>query len=133
MTGVQVHTMVTRRRLTARHGELVVLLELHPEGIDARSLAELLYGEPGHETAVRAELHRLRAIVGEALRTRPYRLDGVGSDLAELRRCLDDGRHAAARELDRGPLLPGSKVPAIVRERTRLVARLQAHDPAAVD
>jgi len=56
---VELHTAVTRRRPTARHSELAVLLELHPDGVDARSLAELLYGEPGHETAVRAELHRL--------------------------------------------------------------------------
>jgi len=44
----------------------------------------------------RVELHRLRAILGEALRTRPYRLDGVSSDLADLRRCLDEGRPEAA-------------------------------------
>lgn len=125
---VQLLTAITRRLLTARHGELVVLLELHPEGIDARSLAELLYGEPGHETAVRAELHRLRAIVGDALRTRPYRFDGVGSDLADLRRYLDEDRLEAAREHYPGPLLPHSKVPAIAGERSRLAARLQAAD-----
>ena len=112
---VQLHTAVTRRSLTARHGELVVLLALHPEGIDARSLAELLYGEPGHETAVRAELHRLRAIVGEALERGPTAWTVSSSDLADLRRCLDEGRLAAARELYPGPLLPGSTVPTIVR------------------
>ncbi len=122
---VQLNTAVTRRRLTARHSELVALLELHPDGVDARSLAELLYGEPGHETAVRAELHRLRAILGEALRTRPYRLDGVDSDLTDLRRCLDEGRREAAQELYRGPLLPGSKVPAIAGERARLAVQMQ--------
>ncbi len=123
---VELHTAVTRRRLTARHSELAALLELHPDGVDARSLAALLYGEPGHETAVRAELHRLRAILGEALQTRPYRLDGVGSDLAEVRRCLDEGRPEAARELYRGLLLPRSSVPAIVGARVRLAARIRA-------
>lgn len=33
--------------------------------------------------AVRSELHRLREILGPALATRPYRLQGVVTDLDE--------------------------------------------------
>lgn len=61
-------------RLTARQSELAALLALHPEGLTARELSRLLYGEEGHQVAVRAELHRLRALLGSALATRPYRL-----------------------------------------------------------
>ncbi|MGI9184329.1 MAG: M14 family zinc carboxypeptidase [Solirubrobacteraceae bacterium] len=73
-----------RRRLTVRHSELVALLLLHPDGLGARPLAELVYDEPGHEVAVRAELHRLRAILGDALVPRPYRLVGLASDLTAV-------------------------------------------------
>ena len=80
---------------------------------------------------MRAELHRLRATARRRAGHPSLPADGVASDLAEVQRCLAEGRLAAARELDQGPLLPGSKVPAIIRERTRLAARLQALDHAA--
>ena len=41
-----------------RHSEIVALLSMHPDGLDARALSRLLYDEAGHEVAVRAELHR---------------------------------------------------------------------------
>ncbi len=56
----------------------------HPDGLDARSLSELLYGEAGHEVAVRSELHRLRDVLDPALGTRPYRLEGVRTELQTL-------------------------------------------------
>jgi transcriptional regulator of acetoin/glycerol metabolism len=62
------------RRLTARHSEIVVLLAEHPDGLDSHELAELVYGEPGHEVSLRAEMHRLREVLGKSLGTRPYRL-----------------------------------------------------------
>jgi transcriptional regulator of acetoin/glycerol metabolism len=69
------------RLLSARHSEIVELLAEHPDGLDSHELARLLYGEPGHEVSLRAELHRLREILGGALATRPYRLRDV--ELAE--------------------------------------------------
>ena len=65
------------RRLSSRHSEIVVLLAKHPGGLDSRELAELVYGEPGHEVSLRAELHRLREVLGEELAARPYRLRDV--------------------------------------------------------
>jgi GAF domain len=109
-------------RLTARHSEIVALLSLHPDGLDARTLSRLLYREAGHEVAVRAELHRLRDILGPGLATRPYRLIGIDADLLALERRLADGDPPAARNDDPGPLLPGSTVPAIVAARERLTA-----------
>jgi hypothetical protein len=127
---VELRAPGVHRRLTARHGELVALLALHPDGLDARTLAELLYREPGHEITVRAELHRLRALLGGALATRPYRLIDVASDLAEVQRHLAEHRVSDARSTYAGPLLPGSRLPAIVAARQRLAERL-APDAAA--
>jgi hypothetical protein len=107
-------------RLTVRHSEIVALLSLHPDGLDARTLSSLLYGEAGHEVAVRAELHRLRDILGPGLATRPYRLIGIDADVHALQRRLTDGGSSAAADDDPGLLLPGSTVPAIVAARERL-------------
>ena len=122
---VELRTAATRRRLTARHSEIVALLTLHRDGLDARTLAELLYQEPGHEIAVRAELHRLRAVLGAALDTRPYRLIDVSSDLDDVRRHLAEGRLEAALRNYGGPLLPGSRLPAVTAARERLAAELE--------
>lgn len=124
------HVTVTapdgERRLSPRHGEIVVLLALHPDGLDSHELARLLYDEPGHEVSVRAELHRLRAVLGEALQRRPYRLRDVTFDLNAVRELLRAGCDAeAARRCD-GPLLPSSEVPAIVRARDALACELAA-------
>lgn len=116
-------------RLTARHSEIVALLALHPDGLDARALSRLLYGEAGHEVAVRAELHRLRDILGSGLVTRPYRLAGIDVDLLALRHQLAGGGPATSRDGDRGLLLPSSTVPAIVAARERL--RTAVDDAAA--
>lgn len=113
-------TPTATHRLTARHSEIVALLSLHPDGLDARALSSLLYGEPGHAVAVRAELHRLRDILGVALVTRPYRLAGIESDVQALERRLSGGRGARAGVVYPGPLLPASTVPAIVTARERL-------------
>jgi transcriptional regulator of acetoin/glycerol metabolism len=68
------------RLLSTRHSEIVALLARHPDGLGSHELAELLYGEPGHEVSLRAELHRLREILGSSLATRPYRLLDVEVD-----------------------------------------------------
>ena len=112
------------RRLTARHSEIVTLLALHPAGLGSRDLARLLYGEPGHEVAVRAECHRLREILGPALATRPYRLDRLESDLDEVLRRLDDGDLVGAERASAGALLEGSPVPAIAVARDELARRM---------
>jgi hypothetical protein len=113
-------TPTATHRLTVRHSEIVALLSLHPEGLDARALSRLLYDEAGHEVAVRSELHRLRDILGAALATRPYRLSGIESDLQQLQRRLSAGNAVAETRDGAGRLLPGSTVPAIVAARDSL-------------
>ena len=111
-------------RLSARHGEIAALLALHPDGLDARALSELLYGAAGHEVSVRAELHRMRELLGAGLATRPYRLTGIETDLAGVLELLDAGRAQDARAAAPGPLLPASRVPALEAARERLRERL---------
>jgi GAF domain len=114
------------RRLTARHSEIVAVLALHPEGLDARELAELVYDEAGHEVSVRTELHRLREIFGPALTTRPYRLENVEIDLCQVEALLRDGCESQANGRYPGPLLPASKAAEIVSARDTLQARMDA-------
>ncbi len=118
----QLQGLMASKRLTQRHGELATLLLLHPDGLDSHELARLLYGEPGHEVAVRAELHRLRGLLGPALLTRPYRLHDVESDLSAVQSYLDAGEIKAAQERYGGALLPRSRVPAIVAARERIAS-----------
>src|ERR1700712_3061243 len=74
--------------LGARHAELLALLAAHPRGLSADALAVELYGDRGNPVTVRAEMHRLRALLDSApngtgvVRTGPYRLEArVGADL----------------------------------------------------
>jgi hypothetical protein len=113
-------------RLTVRHSEIAALLALHPDGLDSRALASMLYGEPGHEVAARAECHRLRDILGPALATRPYRLIGIDADIDVVRRMLAAGRGDDAVAAHTGELLPRSTVPAIAAAREQLVVALAA-------
>ncbi len=61
--------------LSRRHSEIVVLLALHPEGMTGRELGLELYGPGFKAVTVRAEMSRLRRLLGAALAATPYRLD----------------------------------------------------------
>ena len=55
--------------------ELLALLAMHPEGITTEQLALALYGERGKAVTIRAQIHRVRAGLGNDLVTaQPYRL-----------------------------------------------------------
>jgi GAF domain len=112
--------------LTARHSEIVALLALYPHGLGSRELAELLYNESGHEITVRAELHRLREILGPALATRPYRLVETDVDVRLVDSLLNAGRVAQAIAAYAGPLLPSSNVPSIANARHALERQIAA-------
>jgi len=114
------------QRLSSRHSEIVALLALHADGIGSKELAELLYNGPGHEVSARAELHRLRGILGPALETRPYRLADTDVDLRLVRDLLARDQRAQAVRAYTGPLLPGSTVPAIEHVRRELQAQIDA-------
>lgn len=122
-------------RLGRRHSELLVLLTVHPEGRTGDQLGVELYGDDVNPVTIRAELSRLRRILGpELLDSRPYRLRTVlATDFGTVARLLDAGRVAEALDAYPGPLLPGSDAPGIVRLRRLMDHRLRAAVLAAAD
>lgn len=117
------------QRLSRRHSELLVLLSRRPDGLTGDELLCALYeDESVTPVTLRAELARLRRLLGSGhLRSRPYRLAvPVESDLAVVERRLAAGAVTAALAAYTGPLLPGSRAPAVVRLRRRLADGLRA-------
>lgn len=114
-------------RLSLRHAELLTVLALHPEGRSAEELAAALYGDAGKAVTVRAEMHRLRSVVGAGvLRTQPYRLAAlVDADFVTIRTALTVGRVRDAVRLYRGALLPRSEAPEVREERDVLAAAVR--------
>ncbi|MGY1806497.1 GAF domain-containing protein [Blastococcus sp. SYSU D00669] len=121
-----------RIELSLRHSELLLLLAEAAVAAEGRT-AEQLAGEchPGGTAAVtvRAELSRLRRLVGPALvGSRPYRLLGpLETDLDRVRRLLGQGSVGAALERYPGGVLPASRAPGVALARERLAALLRHH------
>lgn len=68
-----------RTPLTRRHAEIMAALATAgPAGCSAAELSQILYGDAEHLVTVRAEVSRLRRVVGALIATGGYRLaDGV--------------------------------------------------------
>jgi hypothetical protein len=117
-----------RIRLGRRHSELLVLLLTHPEGRTGDQLGFDLYADDLNPVTVRAELSRLRRILGaDLLDSRPYRLRAdVSADFLAVTRLLDHGRVADALAAYAGPLLPASDAPGVARLRRLVDDRLRA-------
>lgn len=113
--------------LTGRHADILVLLSRHPEGLSADHLAVLLDDKDLDVVTVRAEMSRLRKVIGaENLGSRPYRLLApITSDFGEVLDALDAGDVEAALNRYAGPLLTQSVSPAVARLRTQLSATLR--------
>ena len=112
-----------RFEATPRHSEILVILALHPDGVCEDDLAVELYGEAVAPVTIRAEICRLRKLLGDILQTGPYRLAGnVGADFLDVERMLRDGRATDAAAAYGGPLLPSSRAPAVLELRGRLEA-----------
>ena len=73
-----------RTPLTQRHAELMGLLAAAgPRGLTAAELSTRVYGDAEHLVTVRAEVSRLRRVVGALVATHPYRLaEGVTLQLS---------------------------------------------------
>ena len=110
LTGAEPRLAVTgpsgswSRRLSPRHTEILVSLVLHPAGRTAAELADDLFADAGRVVTVRAEMSRLRRVVGALLRHQPYRIDpAVGRELL--------------LPADPAGVLPGSSAPVLGRLR----------------
>lgn len=111
--------------LTERQAELLVVLAMTPDGATAQSLAADLYGPRGKPVTARAEIARLRHVVGDLIAAQPYRLTAdVRADFLDVERLLSHQRVAAAARRYPGPLLPRSRAPAIVARRAAIEAAL---------
>jgi hypothetical protein len=87
----------------------------------------LLYEDDGASSTLRAELNRLRHLLGEELLpSRPYRLAaGITADWLGVEAQLAAGDLASAVRGYRGPVLPRSTAPGVVRLRENLEASLR--------
>jgi hypothetical protein len=118
---------VTTLRLSPRHSEILLLLASAPRGLSGDELAVLLYEDDGASSTLRAELNRLRGLLGEELlASRPYRLvAGVTGDWLALEAQIASGDLRSAMRTYGGPLLPRSIAPGVVRLREGLEASLR--------
>lgn len=126
--GVQRPSLDGRVALTRRHAEIAVLLAANPDGLSGGALAELLAEGRLDEVSVRAEVSRLRRVLGaDLVGSRPYRLapGAVVTDADEVD-ALVRTDVAAAVAAYRGPLLPTSDAPGVVDLRDELHARVRA-------
>jgi transcriptional regulator of acetoin/glycerol metabolism len=119
-----------RQELSLRHSELLVLLAeaaAAGQGRTAEQLAAECHAGDAAAVTVRAELSRMRRLVGEELLgSRPYRLLGpVRTDAEEVRSRISRGARGAALDRYPGALLPRSTAPGVRAARARLAALLR--------
>jgi hypothetical protein len=115
--------------LGARHAEILALLAAHPAGLTGEELTRQLYGPGGNPITVRAEVSRLRRLLGALVRTRPYRLaPEIDADLGARLASIAAGAGADGTA-DR--LLPRSTAPGVVALR-EVLAPGAGTDPSAV-
>ncbi|MGQ7295552.1 transcriptional regulator [Quadrisphaera sp. KR29] len=102
-----------RLPLTRRQLEVLALLALHPEGLSLPELHASLYGDaPVTTSTLKAEVSHVRAALGGALTSRPYRLAlPVRTDVDAVLDAVAQGEPAAAAERYGGDLLAGTESP----------------------
>lgn len=127
------HTRTTT--LTGRHADILVLLSRHPEGLSADHLAMLLDDNDLDAVTVRAEVSRLRRVVGnDVVTSRPYRLmTPIRTDMSDVVDALEAGDVDGALSHYTGALLPQSVSPGVARMRTELSASVRGAVLATAD
>ncbi len=119
--------------LSPRHGEILVILAHHPDGLDEERLAAALHEQPIKEVTVRAEISRLRKLLGSVIKTRPYRIAAeVSADFLEIEALLEAGAVDAAGSQYNGSLLASTKAPGVVAARERIEAALGGRSEPAL-
>jgi hypothetical protein len=118
---------------TARLGEAAPLA-LSPDGLTAEQLTLQLYGETGNRISTRAEMSRLRKLLGACLSARPYRLlADVDADFLEVESALASGDVDGAFDAFRGPLLAESGAPRVAQARDELEGALRRAATGSLD
>ncbi|MEU5842598.1 transcriptional regulator [Rhodococcus sp. NPDC047139] len=114
--------------LSRRHAEILLILADHPEGLKSDRLATLLDEGELDSVTIRAEMSRLRKVLGaQYLGSRPYRLLAeFETDVADVRSALDRGDVASAVRLCSGEILPGSVAPGIEEIRDEIRSGVRA-------
>lgn len=115
------------RHLSPRHSEIVLALALEGRGVTGDRLAVDLSEREVPASTLRAEMTRLRAVLGpDLLGSRPYALlRPVRTDFGDVSRLLAEGRVGEALTRYSGPLLPRSEAPAVVAHRRSLEHQLR--------
>jgi DNA-binding winged helix-turn-helix (wHTH) protein len=105
--------------LALRQAEILTLLALADTGLSPEQLHDQLHGEhPVSLVTTKADVSHLRSLLGGAVTTRRYSLDGdLTVDVAELRDALRAGSVDLVSRLYAGPLLPDSESPAVCEWR----------------
>ncbi len=113
--------------LSRRHSEILLLLAAAPQGLSGDELAGLIYEDDRTRSTLRAEVNRLRNLLGDdLLGSRPYRIVcDVSGDWSAVEAAAAAGAVADGLRAYRGPALPGSSAPGVVHLRERLIAAIR--------
>ena len=101
-------------QLSQRHSDILAVLAEHPEGVSGDQLAVAVYPDYVGSSTMRAEMTRMRALLGDwALESRPYRLRvPIECDWLAVRAKLAQGDVRSAMNLYRVRCCPPQKPPA---------------------
>ncbi|EOR06068.1 hypothetical protein [Acinetobacter genomosp. 15BJ] len=112
--------------LTPRQIEILVILALCPQGLNLENLHQALYGERKVSLGtLKAEMSHLRDRLGEALGSRPYRLNiPIEADFLQLEQALDAGYISTALQGYTGIFLAKTESPFLSAWRDCLESRL---------
>lgn len=100
----------SRVPLTLHQSEILALLDSRSQGWSAEELAYELHGDAGTPQAIRTEMFRVRSMLGDAVKSNPYRL------AAGLAGCSDSGRVLRLlREGTVAEVLVGYTAPLLIR------------------
>jgi hypothetical protein len=118
-----------RLHLSRRHTEFVWLLASAPQGLSAQALDVGLHPDGRHLITVRAEINRLRRVLGQLrpglLESRPYRLTvPVATDVDAVRSDLAAGHLIGALDRFAEPL-PGTDAPGIRAMSEEFIAEVR--------
>jgi transcriptional regulator of acetoin/glycerol metabolism len=111
----EAHLDGRRLLLNRRQTEILALLAIRTEGLSLERLHALVYGDQAVTlSTLKAEVSHLRATLGGALSSRPYRLTmPVTTDVEAVLAAVGRGDVTAALAAYGGDLLPGTNSPAL--------------------